>query len=143
MEANTRKSFKYWQSRTLIATMVGYAFFYFVRKNFSFAIPGLSAEYGITKTSFGIIMTLVTVVYGISRFLNGIIADRMNARYHMSIGLFLCAIANFAFGFGVDLSSLITGETGGPMFTNTMVLIFGIILVLNNLIQGSGFPPGA
>ena len=143
MEANTRKSFKYWQSRTLIATMVGYAFFYFVRKNFSFAIPGLSAEYGITKTSFGIIMTLVTVVYGISRFLNGIIADRMNARYHMSIGLFLCAIANFAFGFGVDLSSLITGETGGPMFTNTMVLIFGIILVLNNLIQGSGFPPVA
>lgn len=143
METNTQKKFKYWQDRTLIATMIGYAFFYFVRKNFSFAIPGLSAEFGITKTSFGVIMTLVTVVYGVSRFLNGIVADRMNARYHMSIGLLLCAIANFAFGFGADLSSLITGETGGPMFTNTMVLFFGIILVLNNLFQGSGFPPVA
>ena len=60
------KTFKYWQWRTIFATMIGYAIFYFVRKNFSFAIPGLTAEYGISKTSFGIIMTLVTVVYGAS-----------------------------------------------------------------------------
>ncbi|NGF55432.1 MFS transporter [Parapedobacter sp. SGR-10] len=140
---STSKTFKYWQTRTIIVTMIGYAIFYFVRKNFSFAIPGLTAEYGITKTSFGIIMTLVTIVYGVSRFLNGLIADRMNARYHMSIGLFLCAIANFAFGWGTDISTLFTGQTEGPMFTNTMVLIFGIILILNNLIQGSGFPPVA
>ena len=142
-KASTAKLFKYWQFRTIIVTMIGYALFYFVRKNFSFAIPGLTAEYGITKTSFGIIMTLITIVYGVSRFLNGLIADRMNARYHMSVGLFLCAIANFAFGWGTDLSSIFTGETGGPMFTNTMVLIFGIILIVNNLIQGSGFPPVA
>lgn len=142
-DATTAKLFKYWQTRTIIVTMVGYAIFYFVRKNFSFAIPGLTAEYGITKTSFGIIMTLVTIVYGVSRFLNGLIADRMNARYHMSIGLFLCAIANFAFGYGADISSLITGETSGPMFTNYMVLFFGLILILNNLVQGSGFPPVA
>lgn len=143
MQTTTEKKFKYWQTRTIIATMVGYAFFYFVRKNFSFAIPGLTAEFGITKTHFGIIMTLVTIVYGVSRFLNGVIADRLNARYHMAIGLFLCAIANFAFGWGDDLSTLITGQTGGPMFVNTMVLIFGIILIINNLIQGSGFPPVA
>lgn len=139
----TNKSFLYWQWRTIIVTMIGYALFYFVRKNFSFAIPGLSAEYGITKTSFGIIMTLVTVVYGISRFLNGFMADRMNARYHMAVGLLLCAIANYAFGFGADISALITGDTSGPQFTNMMVLVFGIILLLNNFFQGSGFPPCA
>ena len=139
----TTKSFAYWQWRTIFATMIGYALFYFVRKNFSFAIPGLSAEYGITKTSFGIILTLVTVVYGLSRFLNGLVADRINARYHMAIGLLLCAIANYAFGFGADLSTLITGETSGPQFTNMMVLIFGIIVLSNNLFQGTGFPPCA
>ena len=139
----TTKSFMYWQWRTIFTTMIGYALFYFVRKNFSFAIPGLSAEYGITKTSFGIILTLVACVYGLSRFLNGLVADRLNARYHMAIGLFLCAIANYAFGFGADLSTLIIGETFGPQFTNTMVLIFGIILIINNLFQGSGFPPCA
>ena len=143
MSSTTKKSFMYWQWRTIITTMIGYALFYFVRKNFSFAIPGLSAEYGITKTSFGIIMTIVTIVYGVSRFLNGFIADRLNARYHMAVGLLLCAIANYAFGFGADLSSLITGQTSGPQFTNTMVLIFGVILIINNLFQGTGFPPVA
>lgn len=137
------KSFLYWQWRTIITTMIGYALFYFVRKNFSFAIPGLSAEYGITKTSFGIILTLVTIVYGLSRFFNGFLADRINARYHMAIGLLLCALANYAFGFGADLSALITGQTSGPQFTNMMVLFFGIIVLVNNFFQGSGFPPCA
>ena len=45
MTAEQAKKFKYWQYRTIIATMIGYALFYFVRKNFSFAIPGLGAEY--------------------------------------------------------------------------------------------------
>ena len=126
------KTFKYWQWRTIFATMIGYAIFYFVRKNFSFAIPGLTAEYGISKTSFGIIMTLVTVVYGASRFLNGYLADR----FHMAIGLLLCAAANYAFGFGADLSYLITGESSGPQFVNTMVFIFGLFLLLMASLMG-------
>ncbi len=141
--SNKTKSYLYWQWRTIIVTMVGYALFYFVRKNFSFAIPGLSEEYGITKTSFGIIMTLVTIVYGFSRFGNGILADRFNARYHMSIGLLLCAVANYMFGFSDKLSIMITGDTSGTVFVSTMVFVFGVILILNNLFQGSGFPPCA
>ncbi|WP_185140212.1 hypothetical protein [Proteiniphilum sp. X52] len=61
MQTKTHKSLKYWHKRTLIAAMIGYAFFYFVWKNLSFAIPGLSAEYGITKTRFGIITTRVKI----------------------------------------------------------------------------------
>jgi Sugar phosphate permease len=30
----TKKSFKYWQWRVIICSMVGYSIFYFVRKNF-------------------------------------------------------------------------------------------------------------
>ena len=85
MTTEQAKRFKYWQYRTIIATMIGYALFYFVRKNFSFAIPGLAAEYGITNTSFGLIMTVVGLIYGLSRFMNGLIADRMNGRWHMSL----------------------------------------------------------
>lgn len=39
MTSEQTKRFKYWQMRTIIATMVGYALFYFVRKNFSLAMP--------------------------------------------------------------------------------------------------------
>ena len=78
MTPEQKKRFKYWQTRTIIATMVGSALFYFVRKNFSLAMPGLEADLGISKTSLGIFLTLNGVVYGLSRFVNGVLAD-MNA----------------------------------------------------------------
>lgn len=143
MTPEQTKRFKYWQTRTIIATMVGYALFYFVRKNFSLAMPGLEADLGISKTSLGIFLTLNGVVYGISRFVNGVLADRMNARWYMSIGLALCALSNFAFGFGEDVSYWLTGEHDGTQFTNTMILFMGIMWVVNGMLQGTGFPPCA
>ena len=41
------------QWRMLIATMIGYTLFYFMRKNFSFAMPGLQQDCGITKSMLG------------------------------------------------------------------------------------------
>lgn len=143
MNPEQKQRFKYWQTRTIIATMVGYALFYFVRKNFSLAMPGLEADLGISKTSLGIFLTLNGVVYGISRFVNGVLADRMNARWYMSIGLALCALSNFAFGFGEDVSYWLTGEHDGTQFTNTMILFMGIMWVVNGMLQGTGFPPCA
>ena len=143
MTPEQNKRFKYWQTRTIVATMIGYALFYFVRKNFSLAMPGLEADLGISKTSLGIFLTLNGVIYGLSRFVNGILADRMNARWYMAIGLGLCALANFAFGFGEDVSYWITGEHDGSQFTNTMILFMGVMWVINGLLQGTGFPPCA
>lgn len=143
MTTEQTKRFKYWQVRTILATMIGYALFYFVRKNFSLAMPGMEADLGISKTSLGIFLTLNGVVYGLSRFFNGILADRMNARWFMGIGLALCALANFAFGFGEDVSYWITGQHDGAQFTNTMVVFLIVLWMLNGLLQGTGFPPCA
>lgn len=143
MTPEQTERFKYWQTRTLVATMIGYALFYFVRKNFSLAMPGLEADLGISKTSLGIFLTLNGIVYGLSRFVNGVLADRMNARWYMAIGLALCAVANFAFGFGEDVSTWITGRHDGSQFTNTMILFMGVMWVVNGLLQGTGFPPCA
>ena len=118
--------------------MIGYALFYFVRKNFSFAMPGLAAEYGISNTSFGLILAIVGLVYGFSRFGNGLIADRMNARFHMSFGLLLCALASFAFGFAPRILGIEIGVA-----PHILVVAFAVLLVLNNIFQGSGFPPCA
>ena len=96
--------FKSWQWQVVICTMIGYSMFYFVRKNFSFAMPALSAEYGITNTSFGIILSLVGIIYGVSKFLNGIVADRINARWHLVIGLCACILLNLFFGWSDKLS---------------------------------------
>ena len=137
----TKHSFKYWQWRVIICSMIGYSMFYFVRKNFSFAMPALAAEYGITNTNFGIILTLVGILYGVSKFLNGFVADRFNARWHMVIGLAACVVLNFIFGWSDKISTLVTGQTEGPDFVGAMVVVMAVLLILNNIFQGCGFPP--
>lgn len=142
-EPEVRSRFKYWQMRTIFATMIGYALFYFVRKNFSMAMPGIEAELGVSKTSLGLFLTLNGVIYGVSRFCNGFFADRLNGRYYMAIGLALSAIANFAFGYGPLIAAFFTDAFSGESFTATLILFFGITWTLNAILQGSGFPPCA
>jgi len=50
--------FRYWQTRTLIATMFGYAAFYFVRKNLGIAMPTMQEDLHITKVDLGLFLTL-------------------------------------------------------------------------------------
>lgn len=140
---HTTHSFKYWQIKTIAVSMIGYAIYYFVRKNFSIAMPGLTAEYGISNTSFGIVIAIGSILYGVSRFINGFIVDRMSTKAFMALGLLLCAVANFAFGFGADLSYLITGVHDGPQFVNMIILVMGVTIILNQYFQGMGYPPCA
>ncbi len=139
----SRKKFMSWQMRTILVTMIGYAIFYFVRKNFSVAMPGMTAEYGITNKSFGWIIFFGSITYGFSRFVNGYTVDRFKGRIVMAVGLLLCALSNFAFGFGANLSSLITGTDAGPDFISILILVMGVTIILNQFFQGMGYPPCA
>lgn len=115
--------------------------FYFVRKNFSFAIPLLSDEYGITNASFGIIMTIGGLIYGVSKFVNGILGDRTNARWHLVVGLVICVGTSVVLGFSDKLSTMITGQTDGPNFVKWMVIVMAIMYIINQIFQGCGFAP--
>lgn len=145
MDAEIKKtghSFKYWQWKVIICSMVGYAMFYFVRKNFSFAIPLLQQVYPeITKAQFGAIISAGGILYGISKLLNGIIADRSNARWHLAIGLGVCVILNIIFGFTGRLSALFTGAESGPDFMGGFFIIMSVLYILNQLFQGCGNAP--
>lgn len=138
-----KKRFLSWQMRTILVTMIGYAIFYFVRKNFSLAMPGLTAEYGISNKSFGWIIFAGSLVYGFSRFINGYLVDRIKGRVVMALGLLLCAFANFAFGFGTDFSYWLTGVENGPKMVETLILVMGVVIILNQYFQGMGYPPCA
>ena len=137
----TKHSFKYWQWRVIICSMIGYAMFYFVRKNFSFAIPLLNEEYGISNASFGIIMTLGGLIFGVSKFVNGILADRTNPRWHLAIGLAICVLTSFLFGFADKISTFFTGSTQGEGFIRGMVIVMGVLYIINQIFQGCGFAP--
>ena len=135
------KRFKYWQWRVIVCSMIGYAMFYFVRKNFSFAIPLLNEEYGISNASFGIIMTLGGLIYGVSKFVNGILADRTNARWHLVAGLSVCVLASFLFGFSDRISTFFTGAVEGATFIKGMVIVMAVLYIVNQIFQGCGFAP--
>ena len=142
MEKKTRHSFGYWQWRVIICSMIGYAMFYFVRKNFSFAIPLIQQAYPeITKAHFGAIISAGGIIYGISKLLNGIIADRSNARWHLALGLGVCVLANIVFGFTGTLTALITGSEGGPDFIGGFVTIMSVLYIINQIFQGTGNAP--
>src|SRR4051812_7592253 len=83
----------YWQRRILVTTIIGYALYYFVRKNLAVAMPAM-AENGFSKVQLGTILSLHGVLYGVSKFANGMIGDRVNARWFMPIGLAFCGLIN-------------------------------------------------
>ena len=141
MTPEQQKKFQYWQWRTIIGTMIGYSIFYLVRKNFSFAIPGLTVEYGITKATFGAILAIASFIYGVSKLINGFLADRLNGRWHLVTGLSVSAFVNLIFGAGAMICAYLTGVSNGIVFVNALVLLFAILYVINNAFQGCGFPP--
>ena len=119
------RSYKYWQWRILLSALVGYAMFYFVRKNISVAAPIMYDKLGITKGQFGLFLTLHGLVYGVSKFVNGFFGDRLNARWFMPFGLVCCAVVNIFFGL------------------STSLVVLGVLWMINGWFQGIGFPPCA
>jgi phosphoglycerate transporter family protein len=119
------RSHAYYRPRILVWTIVGYAMFYFVRKNLSIAMPVMGQDLGITKSDLGLFLTLHGLIYGVSKFANGIIGDRVNARWFMAAGL----VASAAFNVGFGMSGTVTA--------------LGMFWVLNGWVQGMGFPPCA
>ena len=134
------RKFNRLQWRTIFALAIGYSIFYFMRKNFSFAMPGLQQDCGISKSMLGNFLFWGGIVYGLSKFVNGVIGDRMNPKKMFCFGLLVCTLVNVAFGFAPALASMVMG---GESSVAALAWTFGILLVVNQFFQGTGFPPCA
>ncbi|HYX30361.1 MAG TPA: MFS transporter [Pyrinomonadaceae bacterium] len=117
--------YRYWQKRVLISSIIGYATFYFVRANLPIAMPSMMTSLGFTKDKLGLFLTLHGVLYGVSKFANGFLGDRANARTFMAFGLGASALMNVFFGF------------------SSAALVLGLLWMANGWFQGMGFPPCA
>lgn len=120
-----KADYKYWRIRILYSMFIGYAFYYFTRKSFTFAMPGMIQDLGFDKTQLGILGSILSITYGISKFASGVIVDRTNPRYMMAFGLMLTGVFNIFFGMSSSL------------------LFFAIFWGLNGLFQAFGAPPCA
>jgi sugar phosphate permease len=120
-----RAAYRLWRNRVLLWSIIGYATFYFVRKNLSVAMPVMEQALGISKSRLGLFLTLHGLLYGVSKFVNGFFGDRCNARAFLVVGLVASALLNLWFGF------------------SSTVAAFGLFWMLNGWAQGMGYPPCA
>jgi OPA family glycerol-3-phosphate transporter-like MFS transporter len=118
--------YKKMRLQVFLGIFLGYAGYYFVRKNFSLAMPNLK-EQGFDESDLGLALSGVSIAYGLSKFLMGNLSDRSNARYFMVAGLILSALTMIAMG------TL-------PIATSSIAVMF-ILLFLNGWFQGMGWPP--
>ncbi|MCE5293072.1 MAG: MFS transporter [Chlamydiales bacterium] len=117
-----KKKYSYWRIRVFYSMFVGYAFYYFTRKSFTFAMPTLIQDLGLDKSDLGILGSIMAITYGLSKFVNGIIGDRSNPRYFMAVGLIFTGIFNIFFG------------------CSSTLLFFAVFWGLNGWFQGFGWP---
>lgn len=143
MDQTTLKKYKHWQWRTLITLMIAYMLYYFLRKNLSAVMPALQSELGISKTELGLFLTLNGIIYGLSRFINGFVADRCSRRKLLAGGLVLSASINLAIAFSPMLDGVLNLLDTEGKATVGLVYIIGTLWVLNGYIHGMGYPPCA
>lgn len=122
-KAKVAKAYRYWRIRIFYSIYVGYVFFYFTRKSFTFVMPEMVKDLGFSYSQLGILSTVLYITYGISKFASGLLSDKSNPRYFMAIGLILTGIFNVFFGMSSSLLGL------------------AIFWGLNGVFQGWGWPP--
>lgn len=124
-KAKVHKLYRHWRIRTFYSMYIGYVFYYLTRKSFTFAMPAMAKDLGMSMADLGKMGSILAISYGISKFLSGILADRSNPRYFMAVGLILTGVFNIFFGLSSSLWLLM------------------VLWALNGWFQGFGWPPCA
>jgi OPA family glycerol-3-phosphate transporter-like MFS transporter len=113
------------QWRMLLAAMFCYLFFYTGRQTFGFAIPGIQAEFGVTKAALGWASAALLWCYAIGQAINGNLGDKFGGRRVMSAGAILSFVMNWA-------TSLSTG-----------IVSLSVFWGINGYFQAMGWAPGS
>ena len=124
-QEKVKQDYKYWRWRVFYGMYIGYVFYYFTRKSFTFAMPILMDDLGLQLSDLGILSSILSITYGLSKFLSGMLSDRSNPRFFMATGLILTGVFNICFGM------------------SSSVLFFAIFWAMNGIFQGWGWPPAA
>ncbi|ECR4179058.1 MFS transporter [Salmonella enterica] len=96
---------------------------YISRKAFAAAAPLLMHDIGMTAVQFGTASSIYYILYGISKFGSGLLADRINPRVFLAPVLLVIAIINVGVGMCNNVTILLT------------------LYCLTAVAQGCGFPP--
>lgn len=107
----------------MMAITFGYGFYYVCRLSLSVVKKPIVDAGIMDAKDLGAMGSALFFAYAFGKFFNGFLADRMNAKKFMSIGLLISAIVNLLLGF------------------NNMFALFVILWGINGWVQSMGAAP--
>ena len=125
-----KKEYTAMRWKVFIGIYLGYAAYYLVRKNLSFAGADMVAQGYIDKVGLGDAMAGMPIAYAVSKFLMGGLSDRSDARKFMTIGLIISAAV-----------MIIAGIIPYPKNFGVTTAILFVLTCLTGWFSGMGWPP--
>ena len=78
---------------------IAYMFVYFVRNILSVVSPKMINDGMYSESEIGSFSSIFFITYAIGQLINGILGDKIKAKYMLSLGLILSGLTNFVFCF--------------------------------------------
>ena len=110
--------------RVFLGILIGYSCYYLTRNSLNFTAPVMVATpgLGLDISSIGVITSVFPLFYGCSKFVSGVVGDRLSPRVMLAGGLMMTSIINITFGFCTSLQA------------------FCVLWAMNGILQGFGAP---
>lgn len=112
----------FYQMLVFSSLYAGYTLNAYIRKSFTFALPGVINSEGLLRSQLGLVTSSQTIAYSISKFISGFLADRYNAKFLFQASLLLTGIS----------AVLFTGFSS--------IWMFAFWWFINGLCQGPSWP---
>lgn len=119
---NIDRKYKFARIRQVGAMLFVYAIYYVCRLAFSASKKGMIEEGAYTPAEIGYVGSSMLFAYAIGKVVNGFIADRVNVKKYIMLGLFVSSLANLVVGFHVP------------------ALMLAIVWFVNGFAQAAGSP---
>ncbi len=125
-----KKNYDRLRPQLFLSCFVAYFTFYLCKKNLAVAIPGLSTEYSFTNVELGFIGSSFYLIYGLGKFVNGVLITRCDVQKILPAALLTTAFINIL----IVLFSLFNINS----FFYLLLLVF--LWGMNGWIQSIAFP---
>ena len=130
------KQYKKYRIDVFSACFIGYTVFHLTKKNIGPALPAIQNDLGYTNLQLGLLGSSLYFTYAFGKFINGVIADKADAKKFMTFALLMSALANILLGLGPYFIDKDLMAAGQPVLLLFMALCWGI----NGWFQSMGFP---
>lgn len=79
---------------------------YVMRINFTVMLVKVISETASTKSALSVVLTALTVAYGIGQVVSGVLGDKLNPAHMLSAGLGVATLCNVAMFFASDITAM-------------------------------------